>query len=114
MTCRNISTSSQKLDFDAQYNCTPDRCLDDGFKLALSYDTKPIAFNKILTFLAHLGGQDGPKMEVFKKMDDDRFARCYLSAEERGRLMGYPDGHSTTALKALFHELSRAHKIRYA
>lgn len=53
-------------------------------------------------------------MEVFKKLDDNRFACRYLSAEERGRLMGFPNGYITTANKALFHELSSAHKIRYA
>jgi hypothetical protein len=106
----NIRVTADSIDFDKHWDCGPDNCLEDDFRLASSFFSG--GMKKVLTLLAsYPTRQDDERMEVFKLNDDGKFMRRFLTVHERCNLMGYPDGYIVKPLTILYSKLCYAHKF---
>lgn len=103
----NIGLSKSRIDKDDYEDSCFSSCLDDDYRPGMSFREESTTV-KSRCFMASKGRLDDERMLVYKKDVDDNgdfFWGRTITARERERIMGFPEGYVTEAVKSLFETL---------
>ena len=78
-------------------------CLQDGFQPARDIARPETVCTKAFTFMASLSRLDDIRMTVYRREPgSNNYEERFMTANERGNMMGFPDNYVTTPLNHIF------------